>query len=177
MKAALILSAAVLTACCTQPAPAPAPEEPARMPSVLIGTEGLEGLSGQVPFTLPVIERTFPGFDIVTAAGSAEPAFHVREPGQAQALFIVTADWSRGYIGQIATRLPGENTDLVAGTTRFSDLPETVARTCSGTPDPGGPQVTCDISLPHGALTLGFQAGRDDPLLESVAYTPARPGR
>lgn len=177
MKAGLILCALLLTASCMQPAPVtsvPAPDA-----SIRIGPDGIIGLEGQVPFTLPAIERAFAGFDIVTAADAQQPAFHVREPGGEQALFIVTPDWTRGHVGAVSANVPaGAGTlEVTAGVTAYSELGAALQPPCIQPPDVRGGAVTCDIALPAGRLELEFPAGPGDPVLEQIAYFPDAPRR
>ncbi len=175
MKVGLILCALLLTACCTQPAPVAS--ERAAEASVRIGPEGIIGLEGQVPFTLQAIERAFAGFEVVAAADARQPAFHVREPGSEETLFIVTPDWTRGYVGSVSANLPGQSgpLEILVGVTAHSELRNSLPQPCTGEPGLRDGPVSCDIALSAGILRLDFPANRADPVLEQVAYFPQAP--
>lgn len=177
MKAGLILCAFLLTACCTQPAPVAS--EPAAEASLRIGPEGIIGLEGKVPFTLQAIERAFAGFEVVAAADAQQPVFHVREPSSEETLFIVTPDWTRGYVGSVSANLPGQSgtLEILVGVTPYSELRNTLPQPCAGEPDLRDGPVSCDIALSAGTLRLDFPASRADPVLKQIAYFPgaARP--
>lgn len=174
MKTGLILCALLLTACCSRPAPEVA-QGPAEA-TLRIGPQGVAGLEGQAPFTLPAIERAFSGFDVVSMGDAEGPVFHVREPGTEVAVFIVSPDWTRGYIGAVSAKIPGAP-DMQAGVTPFSALPDSLARACTSVPAMRDGPVRCETSLSAGTLRLEFPAGRGDPVLEQIAYFPRAPSQ
>lgn len=175
MKPVCITAAFLLAACCTQPAP---PQEThAPEPAFILTPDGIAGIEGRVPFTLPAIERAFEGLDVVAVPTTEMPAFEVREPGSRTALFRVVPDWTLGFAGTVSVLVPGEvgPAELLPGVSSFNDLPVDIARTCK--PEPGfrdGP-VSCTIALSGGTVILGFPASRQVPLLESVRYIPDTP--
>lgn len=171
MRIALVLGGGLLAACCTQAAPVAV--EPAPQAAVIIVTaDGIAGFEGDVPFTLPAIERAFSGMDVVAAPGADVPAFHVRAPGSEATLFIVRPDWTRGHVGNVAAIVPeaGKNSEFQAGVSRASEL-----REMGCTAPPGGARdgaLICEVPVQAGVLRFSFPASRDDPLLEQIAYFP-----
>lgn len=165
MKPALILTVLLSAACCAQPAPqANAPE-----PSITLTEDGIAGLDGQIPFTLPAIERAFPGLDVVAAPAPESPAFEVREPGSNAALFVVAPDWTLGFVGSISTQVPakGGPISLQAGVSTLEDLPESLQQRCHA---PANGPVSCTVPLASGSLILGFSSFSGALTLDSVAY-------
>lgn len=172
MKPALILTAVLLAACCTQPAPqANAPE-----PSITLTEDGIAGLDGQIPFTLPAIERAFPGLDVVAAPTPENPAFEVREPRSNAALFVVAPDWTLGFVGSITTQVPagGGPISLRPGVSTLEDLPESLQQRCDV---PAGGPARCTVQLASGSLILGFSSFSGARTLYSVAYFLPAPDR
>lgn len=165
MKTSLILSALLLTACCAQPAPPEA--QPKAEATLTLGPNGISSLDGQVPFTLPAIERAFEGFEVVSAPNAGEPVFHVREPGSPDTLFVVSPDWTRGFIGSVSAVLPpaAGGLEIRAGLTRYSAVRDRQGIRCA--------DFSCDLPLTAGTLRLNFPATGDDPVLDKIAYVPA----
>ncbi len=174
MKSCLILVALLLTACCTQPEP-PAQVQAA---SLTITPDAINGFAGQVPFTLPAIERAFEGMDVVAAADVPEPAFHVREPGSAEPLFIVQPDWTRGYVGSVSASflLGGEPREIKAGVTTYGELRDALPEPCSVQTNLQDGPVSCVIALSSGTLRLDFQGTGSDAVLGQIAFFPRAPG-
>lgn len=150
----------LLAAGCTQPAHAPNNTQTA--PSVTIGPDGIAGLDGQVPFTLPAIERAFPGFDVVALQAEGVPVFHVRERGSETAVFVVSPDWTRGFAGAFTAIVPaaGGSLEAQAGASRLAAL------------GPACSNQTCAVALQSGTLRLRFASGAGDATLEEIAYFP-----
>jgi hypothetical protein len=168
LKTSLILAALLLTACCTQPAPPEA--QPRAEATLTLGPDGISGLDGQVPFTLPAIERAFEGFEVVSAPNTGEPVFHVREPGSPDTLFIVSPDWTRGFVGSVSAVLPASagGLEIRAGVTPYSAVRARPAIRCA--------DFSCELPLSSGTLRLNFPATGDDPVLAKIAYVPAANG-
>lgn len=168
LKTSLVIAALLLTACCTQPAQVAA--EPSVEPVLTLGPDGISGLDGQVPFTLPAVERAFEGFEVVSVSNGGVPVFHVREPGTTGTLFIVSPDWTRGFVGSVSAVLPAPEGgfEIRAGATPYSAVQEWPGIRCAG--------FTCDLPLAAGTLRLNFPATGDDPVLDRIAYIPAPAG-
>jgi hypothetical protein len=168
LKTSLILAALLLTACCTQPAPPEA--QPKAEATLTLGADGISSLNGQVPFTLPAIERAFEDFEVVAAPNAGEPVFHVREPGSPNTLFIVSPDWTRGFVGSVTAVLPPSagGLEIQAGVTPQAALQERLGTACA--------DFRCEIPLSGGSLILRFPAGGENPLLDEIAYVPAQNG-
>jgi hypothetical protein len=138
-----------------------------------IGPDGAAGLAAQTPFTVPAMERAFPGLVVVTISDPDTPAFHIRAAGSDTPLYIVTPDWTRGYAGAVATRSakvsgPG---GLRAGESRLSDVPGQLKSSCAP------PEMESDISLvcETGRLRLEFAGPGGDLLLVQQTYLPPLP--
>lgn len=174
MKPVLILHALLLAACCTQPVQLP---EEDKLPdaSIRLGPAGITGLEGQLPFTLPAMERAFEGFEVVSVADPDLPAFHIRETGSRDAIFIVTPDWTRGFTGSITALVPSQSGPfrVEAGVTTYGQLPADFIQNCTVQPGSRDGPVFCEAPLPAGRLTLDFPASRADPVLEEIAYYSA----
>jgi hypothetical protein len=178
MKRTLVLPALLLASCCTQPLSEPAPP-PAPAEAVTVTASGIEGLSGQIPFTLPSIERAFPGFTIVTDEEDGVPVFSVREPGSKSDLFRLRPDWSRGFIGSVSVLVPGAAgpAELTPGQSPFTDLPAEIANDCTPGPTPTDGPFSCTVALSTGTLILDFPSARYTARLESARYVPGPPPR
>ncbi|MEX1251877.1 MAG: hypothetical protein WEA77_11860 [Hyphomonas sp.] len=174
MKSSLILCALLLTACCTQPEP-PAQAQAA---SLTITQGAINGFSGQVPFTLPAIERAFEGLEVVAAADAPEPAFHVQEHGSAVPLFTVRADWTRGYVGSVSASLllGGAPREIKSGVTTYGELRGALPQPCSVQTNRQDGPVYCEIALSSGTLGLDFQGDGSAAVLGQIAYFPRAPG-
>ncbi|PKP80500.1 MAG: hypothetical protein CVT79_14530 [Alphaproteobacteria bacterium HGW-Alphaproteobacteria-18] len=161
----LTLAVIVILAACAAPENAQAP--------YTIGPEGAGGLSAQTPFTVPAIERAFPGLDVITVAETDLPAFHIREAGSETPLYIVTPDWTRGYAGAVATTSP----DVIgpgrlrAGLSHLSDVPATLPPTCAAPETPGEITLVCETP----GFRLEFSGAGNDPLLARQTYLPPVP--
>lgn len=138
-----------------------------------IGPNGAGNLTARTAFTVPAMERAFPGLDVVTVPEGDLPAFHIRAAGSQAPLYIVTPDWTRGYAGAVATRSaevsgPG---GLRAGTSRLSQVPAPFKARCAP------PEAASDVSLvcESGRLRLEFAGKGDDPLLVQQTYLPPLP--
>jgi len=168
LKTSLILAALLLTACCTQPAPPEA--QPKAEATLTIGPDGISSLNGQVPFTLPAIERAFEGFEVVSAPNGGEPVFQVREPGSTDTLFIVSPDWTRGFVGSVTAVIPASagSLEVRAGVTLQVALQARLGAACA--------DQICEIPLSGGTLILRFPADGEDPLLQEIAYFRAPNG-
>ncbi|MFN7179270.1 hypothetical protein [Hyphomonas sp.] len=173
MKRALVLLALLLASSCTQPLPEPAPP-PAPAEAVTVTASSIEGLSGQIPFTLPSIERAFPGFTIVADEEDGVPIFSVREPGSDADLFRLRPDWSRGFIGSVTVLVPGDTglVELQPNVSPFTDLPAEIAQACNPEPAPTDGPFSCTVALSTGELILAFPSARYAPRLESARYVP-----
>lgn len=139
-----------------------------------IGPGGAAGLTGQTPFTVPALERAFPGLEVISVPAADPPAFHIREPGAQAPLYIVTPDWTRGYAGAVATRsasVTGPD-GIRAGEARYSGLPESWKADCAAETDA---PIICEQQAGTGSFRLRFRAGSDDPLLEEMAFLPPVP--
>ena len=173
MRMGVVLGGTLLAACCTQAPPVGA-EPAARTPSVVITAGGIAGFEGDVPFTLPAIERAFAGMEVVAAPNADVPAFLVRPPEEATALFVVRPDWTRGYVGSIAAIVPGASENIefqvgVSSTNRPQTIPELACTVPSGARDGA---LICEASRVAGVLRLSFRASRGDPVLDQIAYAP-----
>ncbi len=168
MRTPLILAALLFTAGCTQPEPPAA--QPGAEASLTFGSDGINGLDGQVPFTLPAVERAFEGFEVVSSPNGGEPVFHVRAPGSTDTLFVVSPDWTRGFVGSVSAVLPPSSggLELRIGVTSYSALQERPGISCA--------DFSCELPLPGGTLRLDFPATGDDPVLDQIAYVPLSAG-
>ncbi|MBA4227928.1 MAG: hypothetical protein C0456_15000 [Hyphomonas sp.] len=138
-----------------------------------ISADGAGGLRAQTPFTVPAMERAFPGLEVITVAEGDMPAFHIREPGSTAPLYIVTPDWTRGYAGAVATRsasVTGPD-GIRAGVTRYSELAESWRSDCRAEPDLRDGPITCE----RPGIRLSFPASRDDPVLAEIVFLPPLP--
>lgn len=193
---AILLTAGLLLGACELPeeAPAdpaspaqtlPAPESPElESPAQDSGVDiaSIAALPGRMPFTLPAIERAFPGHDIVSVmedpASGAPPEFHIRPQGSEAALFIVTPDWSRGMAGEIATTDPGVTGPggIRPGRSRQSDVTAALGGQCARLePSPGLPPA-CEVTEGRVHLRLEFEAGElPDPVLQRLVALPTLP--
>ena len=173
MRMGLVLGGTLLAACCTQAPPVGAePAVPAA--GVVITADGIAGFEGDVPFTLPAIERAFAGMEVFAAPNADVPAFLVRPPGEATAWFVVRPDWTRGYVGSIAAIVPGasESTEFQVGISSTSEtqtIPELACTVPSGARDGA---LICEASRTAGVLRFSFRAGKGDPVLDQIAYIP-----
>ena len=173
MRMGVVLGGTLLAACCTQAPPVGA-EPAARTASIVITADGIAGFEGDVPFTLPAIERAFAGMEVVAAPNADVPAFLVRPPEEATALFVVRPDWTRGYVGSIAAIVPGasENIEFQVGVSNARDtqaVPELACTEPSGARDGA---LVCEASRAAGVLRFSFRAGKGDPVLDQIAYIP-----
>ena len=173
MRMGLVLGGTLLAACCTQAPPVGA-EPAARTASVVITADGIAGFEGDVPFTLPAIERAFAGMEVVAAPNADVPAFLVRPPGETTTWFVVRPDWTRGQVGSIAAIVPGasESTEFQVGISSTSEtqtIPELACTVPSGARDG---DLVCEASGAAGVLRLSFIAGKGDPVLDQIAYIP-----
>lgn len=173
MRPGFVLGGALLAACCTQAPPVGA-EPASRTASVVITADGIVGFEGDVPFTLPAIERAFAGMEVFAAPNADVPAFLVRPPGEATAWFVVRPDWTRGYVGSIAAIVPGasESTEFQVGISSTSEtqtIPELACTVPSGALDGA---LICEASRAAGVLRFSFRAGKRDPVLDQIAYFP-----
>lgn len=138
-----------------------------------IGPEGAGNLKAATPFTVPAIERAFPGLEVVTVASPEMPAFHLREAGSAAPLYVVTPDWTRGYAGAVATTSPdvAGPGGIRAGTSRLADVPEALRAGCAP------PQTASEITLVCESLhyRLEFGEASSNPLLVRQTYLPPLP--
>lgn len=163
---------ALLLAACGTPDGGAANEQ-AGGPAYTISAEGAGSLRAQTPFTVPAIERAFPGLEVVTLSGADLPAFHIREAGSAAPLYIVTPDWTRGYAGAVSTASPHVSGPggLRAGISRRNEAPADLTATCTA-PETGG-----DITLicEAGRFRLEFTGAGDNPLLARQTYLPPVP--
>ncbi|MGE6699311.1 hypothetical protein ACQKH5_16560 [Hyphomonas sp. NPDC076900] len=138
-----------------------------------IGPEGASSLTAETPFTVPALERAFPGLDVVTIPDADMPAFHIREAGSSAPLYVVTPDWTRGYAGAVATTSPdvAGPGGVRAGASRLADVPEGLKTRCAP------PQTASEIGLvcenPH--FRLEFSGTGADPLLVRQTYLPPVP--
>lgn len=142
-----------------------------------IGPDGAAGLAGQTPFTVPAMERAFPGLEVVSISDPETPAFHIRVPGSQTPLFVVTPDWTRGYAGAVATRsasVTGPD-GLRAGVTAYTQLPESWRADCMVEPGWRDGPMTCERQSADGAFRLVFPPSRADPVLEEMVYLPPVP--
>lgn len=138
-----------------------------------IGPDGAGDLTAQTAFTVPAIERAFPGLEVVTVSDPSLPAFHIREAGDGAPLYIVTPDWTRGYAGAVSTEAgevsgPG---GLRAGTSRLSDTPADLKSACTLPETEGEITLTCEA----GRFRLEFSSRGSDPLLARQTYLPPLP--
>lgn len=138
-----------------------------------IGPEGAVNLKAATPFTLPAIERAFPGLDVVTMPDPEMPAFHVRGAGSAAPLYIVTPDWTRGYTGAVATASPdvAGPGGVRAGVSRLADVPEALKTGCA--PPETASEITLACESPH--YRLEFSGAGANPLLVRQTYLPPLP--
>lgn len=166
-RAALIVLIALLAACGTPDGEASAEG------AYTIGPEGAGNLRAETSFTLPAVERAFPGLDVITITDTGLPAFEIREPGSSAALYVVTPDWTRGYAGAVSTASPevaGPN-NLRAGMSRLSDVPTALKASCAE-PSPGGAAtLVCDSP----GFRLEFSGTGADLLLARQIYLPPVP--
>lgn len=168
LRAACLFPVFLLTACGTPERGAAAPEPGAVL---RIGPSGTMGLTAATPFTLPALERAFPGFEVVAVQQAGQPAFNITEPGDIAPVFVVTPDWTRGYAGAVATadrRVEGPG-GMRAGVTRHSQLPEDWQSDCGGAP------LTCEQLEGGTGLRLEFASGEADPVLAQMIYLPPVP--
>lgn len=138
-----------------------------------IGPEGAAGLAAETPFTVPAIERAFPGLEVVTVAEGDLPAFHIRKAGNEAPLYIVTPDWTRGYAGAVAAtsaEVYGPE-GLRAGISRLSDAPARLKTACAPPEMPG--EITLVCQMP--GFRLEFSGAGSDPLLTRQTYLPPVP--
>lgn len=172
MRIGFILAVSLLAACGTQAAPLET--ERSAEPAVMLTASGIAGFEGDVPFTLPAIERAFAGMEVVAAPDTEIPAFHVRPEGAGPAVFIVRPDWTRGFVGSVAAVVPGGSLgrEVQAGVTLASDVRAMPGLSCnvpSGARDGG---LSCEAGIGGGVLALTFPASQGDPVLERIAYFP-----
>lgn len=138
-----------------------------------IGPDGAGGLKAPTPFTVPAMERAFPGLEVVTVSEGGLPAFHIREAGSAAPLYIVTPDWTRGYAGAVAATSaevtgPG---GLRAGVSKLSDAPANLQAACAAPEASGEITLSCETDR----FRLEFSGAGDDPLLARQTYLPPVP--
>lgn len=169
----LALACALALAACGTPEGRNANGTEAADAAYTIGPDGAAGLLAQTPFTVPAMERAFPGLEVVTHSDPDTPAFHIRKAGSKTPLYIVTPDWTRGYAGAVATRSaevsgPG---GLRAGTSRLSEVAAPLKASCAA------PETARDISLvcQSGRLRLEFGGTGGDLLLLQQTYLPPVP--
>jgi hypothetical protein len=169
----LALACALALAACGTPEGRSASGTGAAETAYTIGPDGAAGLAAQTPFTVPAMERAFPGLEVVTISDPETPAFHIRETGREMPLYIVTPDWTRGYAGAVATRSaevsgPG---GLRAGESRLSEVAAPLKASCAP------PETQSDISLvcESGRLRLEFSGMDGDLLLLQQTYLPPIP--
>lgn len=139
----------------------------------IIGPEGAAGLTGQTPFTVPALERVFPGLEVISISDPETPAFHIREAGSPAPIYVITPDWTRGYAGAVATEAgevsgPG---GLRAGTSRLSDAPADLKTACTAPETEGEITLTCEVDR----FRLEFSGRGSDPLLARQIYLPPVP--
>ena len=173
MRMGLVLGGTLLAACCTRAPPVGA-EPAAQTAGVVITADGIAGFEGDVPFTLPAIERAFAGMEVVAAPNADVPAFLVRPPGETTAWFVVRPDWTRGQVGSIAAIVPGasESTAFqvgVSSTSQTRTVPELACTVPSGARDGA---LVCEASRAAGVLRFSFREGKGDPVLDQIAYIP-----
>lgn len=169
----LTLACALALAACGTPEGRSASGTGAGETAYTIGPDGAAGLKAQTPFTVPAMERAFPDLEVVTISDPETPAFHIRETGSEMPLYIVTPDWTRGYVGAVATRSvevsgPG---GLRAGESRLSEVASPLKANCAP------PETQSDISLvcESGRLRLEFSGTGGDLLLLQQTYLPPVP--
>lgn len=166
--ALFVISALVLAACGT-----PDGNNAGSQVAHTIGPEGAGNLTATTPFTVPAMERAFPGMEVVTVAEGDMPSFHIREAGSNAPVYVVTPDWTRGYAGAVSTSLPDVTGPggLRAGVSRLSAAPETLKTNCAAPEMAGEITLVCDS--PH--FRLEFAGPGADPLLARQTYLPPLP--
>lgn len=162
-----LISALVLAACGT-----PYGSERSEMTHT-IGPEGAGGLTAATPFTVPAMERAFPGLEVITVVGADMPTFHIYEATNSAPVYVVTPDWTRGYAGAVSTGLPDVTgpDGLRAGVSRLSEAPQPLKENCAA------PEMAGDITLicESPNFRLEFSGPGPDPLLARQTYLPPLP--
>lgn len=138
-----------------------------------IGPEGAGNLTATTPFTVPAMERAFPGLEVVTVSDRDLPAFHIRAASGQETLYVVTPDWTRGYAGAVSSTSPDVTgpDGLRAGVSRLSGAPEPLNASCAAPEMAGEITLVCDS--PH--FRLEFAGPGPDPLLARQTYLPPLP--
>lgn len=138
-----------------------------------IGPDGAARLSEATPFTVPALERAFPGLDVVAFNEAGLPVFHIRAPGETEPLYIVTPDWTRGYAGAVATETgevsgPG---GLRAGKSQLGDVPAELKASCAP-PEAGG---EIDLVCESGRFRIEFAGEGESAVLIRQTFLPPLP--
>lgn len=148
----------------------------------MMGPAGVLGITGTTPFTLAAIEAAFPGHTVVSTTegegAAAHPIFQVRTPGTEMPRFIVEADWSRGFVGQVRTKDPtveGPN-GIRVGATRYSDLKQEELAGCESLGAGEDFSITCKTSVDPPYLSLYFRSDKTGaPPLAQMSFHPPVP--
>ena len=148
----------------------------------MMGPAGVMGITGTTPFTLAAIEAAFPGHAVVSTTdgegAEAQPVFEVRTPGTETPRFIVEADWSRGFVGEVRTNDPtveGPN-GIRVGTTRYSDLKQEELAGCESLGAGEDFSITCKTSVDAPYLSLYFRSDKTGaPPLAQMSFHPPVP--
>jgi len=161
---------------------------------IVMGPEGVGGISGTTLFTLDAIKAAFPDHDVISATVTEDeegyPIFVVKAPETTVQQLIIEPSWDRGYVSKVFAYGPsviGPDGE-VPGETWFSDLPDAAHNFCTrGLPGLEDRTVcgrTAEGSFFHVYKAPGGFTGtlRDAPediqtaaILESMYYAPGFP--
>ncbi|MEO0983889.1 MAG: TlpA disulfide reductase family protein [Pseudomonadota bacterium] len=133
---------------------AAAPTDGQAAPDFLsIGPDGAGRLNASTVFTLPALERAFPGFVVRAGEGMAEgeryPLFEVFLMGGGDLVFTVEPGWDRGTVGRLITSHGGVSGPLRdrIGETRLADIPEAERAVCAPGAEENGDKLFCAAAL------------------------------